>query len=123
MVITIFARSLQLAAAARLMAISWAYSLQLWMIVDGPARMFAYGAVDALLAAAFYHMSRKRWFPVPLFFLHAALAIYDLYAVLAGPSVFWVQMFLNRTFEMELIYIIACAVYRIMVLNGTSHQS
>jgi len=72
-----------------------------------------------LLAVAFFQMSRKRWFPVPLFFAHAALVLYHLSIALMSPSPYWVQALLNRSFEMTMIYIIACAAYRIMRLRDS----
>ncbi len=111
-------RSPQLAAAARLLALSWAAALQFWIVLDGAERNLAYFAVDAALAYAFFEMSRGRWFPVPLFFLHAALAPYHLWAGFTGSDIFWMALFLNRSFELEVTYVIACSLYRIYTLRA-----
>lgn len=95
------------------MVISWAYSLEFWIITEGAARAFLYGIVDLCLTVIFFRMARDKWFPAPLFFLHAALVWYHLSTALIGPNPFWVTMFLNRTFELAMAYIIACSVYRI----------
>lgn len=106
-------RSPQLAAAARLLALNWAASLQFWIALYGFERNFAYFLFELALACAFYRMSRGRWFPVPLFFLHATLAPYHLYAGLTESDIFWMAVFLNRAFEAEILYVIICSVYRI----------
>lgn len=111
------ARSPQLAAAARLLAISWAFSIQLWLVFDGVERAAAFAMADFCLACAFFQMSRRRWFPVPLFFLHAALVIYHIYTIVTKSDVFWIHAFMNRAFEAALIYVLLCSVYRIFVLK------
>lgn len=111
------ARSPQLAAAARLVAIVWFFSLQLWIVLDGDAKIYGFIALDFALAIAFFQMSRGSWFPVPLFFLHAILVIYHLFTIIVEPALFWVQILLNRAFELELAYIIACACYRVFCLR------
>lgn len=111
------ARSPQLAAAARLLAISWAFSLQLWLVFDGLERAIAFVMVDFCLACAFLQMSRRRWFPVPLFFLHATLVIYHVYTIVTKSDVFWIHTFLNRAFEAALLYVLLCSVCRIFVLR------
>lgn len=115
LVIAYRSRSSQLAAAARLLSLSWAFSIQLWIVMDGPERSVAFGLVDFLLACAFFQMSRRRWFPVPLFFLHAALVIYHLYAALVDSSIWWIALFLNRAFELAVGYVIACSAYRVYI--------
>ena len=116
------ARSAQLAAAARLLAISWIFSLQIWMAFDGAERSLAFAALDVALAAALYFMSNKRWFPVPLFFLHASLVIYHLYTAFIGSSIIWIAAFINRAFEMAVLYVIACSVYRIYMTRSAINR-
>jgi hypothetical protein len=100
------------------MATSWGFSLQLWIIFDGDERTISFALVDLCLAAAFFQMSLRHWFPVPLFFAHVLLVAYHVYAFAVGSSAFWVNLFLNRIFEMALIYILACGIYRIFALHS-----
>lgn len=88
-------------------------SVAAWRWVEPGLRPFAYAGIDAALAAGFLRMSRRRWFPVPLFLLHGALIVYHLYAALIEATTFWVGAFLNRAFELALAYVAACAAYRI----------
>lgn len=117
-ILTHYARSAQIAAAARLIAIVWFFSLQLPIIMDEPMRHIACAALDFVLAVAFYRMSRRRCFPVPLLHLSGILCCFHVYDVFLGRQLFWVQMFLNGTFGLALAYIIACAAYRIVVLRA-----
>lgn len=110
------ARSLQIAAAANLLAASWIVSLSVWRWVPWSLHMYGFAALDASLATTFLFMSRGRWFPVPLFFAHAALVAYDCYALLVGTRPVWVAAFLNRIFELALAYVLICALFRISKL-------
>ena len=100
------------------MAISWVCSLQIWMAFDGAGRSLAFIALDLTLASGFYLMSRGRWFPVPLFFAHAGLVVYHLYTAFIGSNIIWIAAFINRVFEMAVLYVIACAAYRIYLMRA-----
>lgn len=107
------ARSSQIAMAAQLLTAGWLASIALWRWVDPEIRTVGFAGVDTMLAGAFFLMSRGRWFPVPLFFLHSACVIYSAYASLIGPEIFWVAAFLNRAFEIAVGYVAACSLFRI----------
>lgn len=95
------------------MFISWAFSIQFWLLFKGPHLKLSFLVVDVALAVAFFQLSRGRWFPAPLFFLHLLIIAFHVYALAVAQSPFWMMAFLNRTFDLALLYIIACAVYRI----------
>lgn len=103
--------------AARLLAASWVASLAVWRWIEPGLRVPAFAAIDLALAGAFFTMSRGRWFPVPLFMLHAALIFYHAYALAIGPKYIWIAAFINRAFEFELVYVFACSVFRITRLS------
>lgn len=69
------------------------------------------------MTVTFFALSRGRWFPVPLFFLHAVLVVYDAYALLIGSGPVWVVAFVNRGFELALFYVLFCALFRIAKLK------
>lgn len=87
------------------------------MIAEGPALGLAYCLVDTVTAIGLYKIAQRRWFPVPLVFLHATLALYHLCTVFIDPAGFWVIFTLNRLFEIEMLYIIACSMFRIRTLR------
>lgn len=111
------ARSPQLAATANLIVGGWLTSLAVWRWVPSALHALGFSIIDIALATAFFFMSRGRWFPVPLFYLHGALVAYGAYSLLIGSSAVWVTAFLNRAFEIELAYILACAIFRISRLR------
>lgn len=102
--------------AAQLLAAGWIASVAVWRWVDPEIRTIGFAAIDAMLAGAFFLMSRRRRFPVPLFFLHGALVIYNAYAATIGSQIFWVGAFLNRGFELAIAYVAGCALFRIALL-------
>lgn len=103
----------QIIAAARLLAISWIYSLQFWLLFEGDHLTLSYIALDLAMAAAFFLMSRGRWFPAPLFFLHIIMLLFHLYSLAIAQSPFWMLVFLNRAYDLALLYVVVCAVFRI----------
>lgn len=113
-------RSPQIAAASRLVSLNWAFTLQLWMVVSGPALSLSFAAVDAATAIALYRMSERRWFPAPLVFLHGLLAVYHLYTIFIGDRTFWSAVALNRMLDAEIFYVAGCGLYRIAALRRRS---
>ena len=68
-------------------------------------------------------MSRRRWFPVPLFFIQAALVCYYCYVTVFGlHNWFWIAAFVNRLFDLELLYVAGCAIYRIRAMKGRRNR-
>ena len=87
--------------------------MSVWRWVAPDLRLYGFAFIDLALAFIFFSMSRGKWFPVPLFFLHASLIAYHVYALLVGSGIGWIGAFLNRAFETALIYVMACAAFRI----------
>ena len=111
------ARSSQLMMAAQLLAAGWVASVAAWRWISADVRELYYGGVDLVLASAFFAMSRGRWFPAPLFFLHAVLVLYNAYAFFIAAPTPWVSVFINRFYELALFYVSGCAIYRITRLR------
>lgn len=88
------------------------------MIADGTALALSYAAIDTATAYVLFQMSERRWFPAPLVFLHGFLAIYHLYTVFIGPEGYWVVLMLNRLFDIEILYVAGCGLYRIAAVYG-----
>ncbi|WP_428410486.1 hypothetical protein [Hyphococcus sp.] len=110
-------RSSQVAAAARIVFVNWLAGLQLWLILEGASLTFGYIVVDAVTAVLFFRMSRERWFPAPLCFMHGVLVIYHFGTLFNTGGLFWEKFILNRAFDVELLYITACALFRIAIIN------
>ncbi len=98
-------------------------TLLAWWTVGRQGQEWGYALIDFTLAIIFWRMSKGYWFPVPLFFVHAALVVYYLYATLVGVTPWWLAAFVNRVLELEVAYIIGCAIYRIWRLRRRRSNS
>ena len=116
-------RSSQIAAASRIIFINWAAGLQLWLVFEGATLTFGYIIIDAVTALLFFRMARGKWFPAPLCFMHGVLVIYHLGTLFNTGGLFWEKFILNRAFDMELIYVTGCALFRIIALNRSAGAS
>lgn len=118
--LSLAAQSRLLAGAGWAIALSWASSIAWYFTGARHGLVWTYAIVDGALAVFFWSQSRGRWFPVPLFYIHAALVVYYVYvAALGVKSWFWIAAFVNRLFDLELIYVGGCALYRILALRRT----
>ena len=106
------ARMRQIETAARLLTASWIASVIGWRLIDPPLLYGAYAAVDFALAVIFFQMMRGRLFPAPLFVLHVAMLCHHASAAMIHLPLAWMGVALNRMFELALIYVGGCAVYR-----------
>lgn len=101
--------------AAQLLAAGWIFSVLAWRFLDGAQLHLALVLQDATLAYLFFRMSRGRWFPVALFAIHVLMLAHNLFVAAFGVPDIFVSMFLNRLFELALVYVGGCALYRIRV--------
>lgn len=113
----LLSRSDQITAAARIIFVNWAAALQMWLVLEGAALTASYVVIDAITAALFFRMSRGRWFPAPLCFMHGVLVIYHLATLLNTGGLFWEKFVLNRFFDIEIVYVVACVFYRIVAIH------
>ncbi|MEL6212029.1 MAG: hypothetical protein AAFY22_06830 [Pseudomonadota bacterium] len=109
-------RSQQLVAAVRLLGVGWLASHVWYWFFDGADRSWGYAVINAVLAICFWNMARRRWFPAPLFVLHALLVIVQALTALAFLNSFWFSLLANRIFELALVYIVFCAGF--ILLRG-----
>jgi hypothetical protein len=86
-------------------------------VLEGVQLTIAYALIDLATAYCFFRMSHQRWFPAPLCFTHGVLATFHVATLLNTGDVFWEKFVLNRAFDLELAYICACALFRIVVTN------
>lgn len=106
--------SRQVATSALLMAVGWLATLRIYYSYHGDHLCLALAAQDCVMAVAFLRMARRRVFTLPLAFLHTGLvgahSIVDVLRLNEG----WMIFGANRCFEIALIYIISCAVVRMI---------
>ena len=116
----LLSQSCQINSAARVVFANWVAALQLWLVLDGACLIFGYLLIDAVTTMVFFRMSKRRWFPVPLCFLHGVLVIYHAGTMFGTHTLFWEKFILNRAFDIELAYILGCALFRIVMINRRS---
>ena len=111
--VSALSRSPVILAAAAWVGFSWVSSIAVWFALSGRAQTISLLIVDLFLAGVFFFMSRGRWFPVPLFFLHAGMVFYhaNMWWIQLGD--FWFFLLLNRAFELELLYLFGCGFFRL----------
>lgn len=118
------ARSKLILAAALALGLNWLISLYWWWTGAAHGHVWGLAINDAVLAAFFWRLSRRKWFPVPLFFIEAVLLCYYGYVAIFGVKTwFWISAFINRLFDLELIYVAACALYRIRALRRARERA
>jgi len=117
MMFAIQARSQQIVAAAIALTTGWVFSLAWYWVAGRHGPSWGYAVIDLALAVYFWRASKGRWFPVPLFYIHASFIVYYIYATLIAAPPWWVIMFVNRLFELAVAYVIGCSVYRIVRLR------
>jgi predicted membrane protein len=117
------ARSLVILAAAAALCVGWVLSL-VWYAIGGHAGLtWGYAIIDAGLAAFFWRLSRNRVFPAALFHLHAFLVCYYLYVSIVGSSAWRVATFINRVFELALLYGAGGSIWRIRHLPARKEEA
>lgn len=68
-------------------------------------------------------MSERRLFPALLFYLHAFLVAYYLYASIVGLTRWWAAAFTNRIVELALLYVIFGAAIRIFARRKQNREA
>jgi hypothetical protein len=99
------------------LAFGWLAGIAWFFVVAGSGQTWGQALIDAALVAYFLSAARRRLFPVPLFLIYEFEIAYYLYATLADTSYYWIAFTANRLFELSLIYIIGCSIYRIRALR------
>lgn len=106
--------SRQVALSALLMAVGWLAAVKIYYSYHGDHLCLMLAAEDCVMAIAFLRMARRRVFTLPLAFLHAGLvgaeSIVDVLRLNEG----WMIFGANRCFEIALIYIVSCAIVRMI---------
>lgn len=115
--LSLLARSRAIRTAALLIAGAWALSLFAFFYVRIPAYFPVVVILDAVLAYRFGRMAKVHFFPAPLCVLQLVEIAFVAVAVTAGLPTYWTLFVMNRLFELTLIYLIGCALFRIHLLR------
>lgn len=75
---------------------------------------WGYTIINLVQAALFWRMSVSAAAPLPLFVVSAAAIVINLLATVSSVSFWWSAFALNRLFDLMLLYVAGCALYRIV---------
>lgn len=103
--------------AASLVGICWAFGLFAFLYVDIATYFLSAVMLDTILAFQFWRMGKKALFAVPLFYLIMFEIAFIVFAQGAGLSTYAIMFILNRVFELTLLYLIGCSLFRFHVLR------
>lgn len=102
-----------MAAAALLLALAWCATFFWRYLFHGSSITWGYAVIDLALAAFFWREARAAIFALPLFYCHVTFVIVYFSTTIFKLTDWWALALANRLFELEIFYIIACAIYRI----------
>ncbi|HBS31008.1 MAG TPA: hypothetical protein DEA40_04600 [Parvularcula sp.] len=78
---------------------------------------WGFAVIKFAQAALFWRQSRNEVFPLPLFLLSGLSVVLYLLTTLSGLSYWWIAFASNRLFDLMLLYIASCALFRILRLR------
>lgn len=87
-------------------------------IIDATTYLFYSIAVDLGLAFQFWRMARFEIFPAVLCIVLLGSVLFTIFALVVSFHLYWTFFGLNRIFELMLLYMIGCCIFRMR----TRHQ-
>jgi len=98
---------------------SWLIMIVAYFYLDHAAVYFALTlTLDALLACCFWRMAQRTVFPAGLCLILLGEIAFLLAAKAVAIDVYWTSFWLNRIFEITLLYIIGGSLLRLRLLRG-----
>ena len=114
------AKSRLILTSVHLVGAGWLCSLLWFWLFSASGDTWGYVVIHFAMAVVFWRMSRGRVFPVPLFLTNALQVVNYGVMTFLGVATWWQLVFANRIFEISVLYIIACAIFRRAVLAKSS---
>jgi hypothetical protein len=99
------------------MAVGWLANAVFYFGLASQGLTWGYTIVNFVQAALFWRMSTRRLFPRPLFVLSVVAVGLNFLATLTSVNFWWSAFVLNRLFDLMLLYIAGCALFRIFRLR------
>lgn len=106
-------RSSSLSAAAFVIGVCWLLAISVYFLQVDDGASWGYALISLAKCLYFYRMSRTRLFAAPIFALSSLGLIAQFLFTLAMINYWWSAFFLNRLFDVVLIYVAGCAMFRI----------
>ena len=108
----VVSRSSMIRTAALLITAAWAYSLFAYLYIGKASYFVLAFVIDAMLAYRFRIMAQRDLFPVALFYICLVEMAFICFAFAVVMDNFWIVFWLNRIFDLTLLYIIGSSLLR-----------
>ncbi len=105
-------RSRQLVAAAHIVTLAWCFTFFWHYLFHGSQITWGYAVIDASVAVLFWRQAQQSVFTLPLFYVHVACVFLYFATTALASADWWVMALTNRFFEVEVFYLIGCALFR-----------
>ncbi len=113
--LSILARSKSIRTAATLIGVTWALGIFGFFYLNIEGYFLFAVMLDTIVAHQFWRMSKVSIFPAPLCILMLFEITFIIFAKSIGFGNYGTVFALNRLFELTLLYIIGCSLFRIVV--------
>lgn len=123
LVLATLARLKSLRMAAALIGWLWVVGLLYFFYFDGPLYFPAAIFFDVLLARVFWRMSQDTVFATPLCVILIVEIAFNLSAIALSIDAYWRLFVLNRLFELTLLYVMGCSIFRIRLRRAARRGS
>jgi predicted membrane channel-forming protein YqfA (hemolysin III family) len=98
-------------------ALGWCVTFLWFYFFYGTRQTWGYAVIDGAMASYFWRQSKAKLFALPLFYIQMCFVGVNLITTLARTDDWWFAFASNRLFEIELVYILGCSVYRVRKLR------
>jgi len=95
----------------------WLASIATYFLLAPSGFTWGYTIISFAQATLFWRMAGSAVAPLPLFVVSAAAIVVNLLATVSSVNFWWSAFALNRLFDLMLLYIAGCALYRIVRLR------
>ena len=109
------AKSRSIRTAATLIGGAWAFGLFSFFYLNLAGYYLVSVMLDTIIAYHFWRMAKVEIFPAPLCVILLFQITFVVFTQTVGFSPYWTMFVLNRLFELILIYLIGCSLFRIHI--------
>lgn len=115
--LSLLARSRSIRTAALLITGAWAFGLFAFFYVKIPAYFLVAIMLDTVLAFHFWRMAKVEIFSAPLCLIMLFEITVVTFTQAVGLTTYSTLFAMNRLFELTLLYLIGCSLFRIHILR------
>lgn len=111
------ANSKSIRTAASLIGMGWAFGLFAFFYLNVSGYFLVAVMYDTILAFHFWRMAKAQLFTAPLYIVLLFEITFITFTQAVGLSSYATMFILNRLFEVILLYLIGCSLFRLHVLR------